>query len=250
MTDRPVLLITGGSRGIGAALAVKAAQAGYDIVINYASNGEAARKVIDACEAAGARAIMVQGDAATQEGVDAVFNACDQTFGRLDAMVPNAGITGQSSTLVDADPEQMKRVIDLNVTGTILATKAALARMLVSRGGRGGSIVMLSSAAVWVGGPKEFTWYAASKGAIDSLMIGVAREVADDGVRVNAVAPGLIDTEIHASAGIPDRIARLGGSVPIGRAGTADEVADPILYLMSPQASYVTGTIIKVTGGR
>ena len=250
MSERPVMLITGGSRGIGAALAIQAAKAGYDLVINYAGNEAAARSVAGECEAAGAKAVIVQADVADQAGVDTVFAACDAAFDRLDVVVPNAGITGTSGKLVEADSDDIARVIQLNVTGAILTTKSGLDRMLISKGGKGGNIVMLSSAAVWVGSPNDFTWYAASKGAIDSFVLGISREVAADGVRVNAVAPGLIDTDIHASAGIPDRIARLGGSVPIGRSGSADEVADTMMYLISDQASYVTGTILKVTGGR
>jgi NAD(P)-dependent dehydrogenase (short-subunit alcohol dehydrogenase family) len=250
MGDRPVIIVTGAGRGIGAAVAIKAAKAGYDVVINYAGNAEAAAKTAAACEAAGAKAITVQADVASQEGVETVFKAGDDAFGRLDAVVPNAGITGVSGKLVDADPDMIKRVIDLNVTGALLTAREGAARMMTSRGGKGGNIVNLSSAAVWIGSPNDFVWYATSKGSIDVLTLGLSRELAGEGIRVNAVAPGLIDTEIHASAGIPDRIARLGSSVPIGRAGTADEVADAVLYLMSEQASYVTGTVLKVAGGR
>ncbi|WP_425406531.1 SDR family oxidoreductase [Hwanghaeella sp.] len=250
MSDRPVIVVTGGSRGIGAAVSIKAAKAGYDVVVNYAGNAEAAQNTMAACEAAGAKAIAVQADVANQDGVDTVFKACDDTFGRLDAVVTNAGITGVSGKLVDADPDMIKSVIDLNVTGALLTARAGAARMMTSRGGKGGNIVNLSSAAVWIGSPNDFVWYATSKGSIDVLTLGLSRELAGEGIRVNAVAPGLIDTEIHASAGIPDRIERLGSSVPIGRAGSADEVADTIMYLMSDQASYVTGTVVKVAGGR
>ncbi|RVU35187.1 SDR family oxidoreductase [Hwanghaeella grinnelliae] len=250
MGDRPVIIVTGAGRGIGAAIAIKAAEAGYDVVINYAGNAEAAKQTSATCEAAGAKAITVQADVAKQEGVETVFKASDEAFGRLDAVVTNAGITGVSSKLVDADPEMIERVIDLNVTGALLTAREGAARMMTSRGGKGGNIVNLSSASVWIGSPNDFVWYATSKGSIDVLTLGLSRELAGEGIRVNAVAPGLIDTEIHASAGIPDRIARLGSSVPIGRAGTAEEVADAVLYLMSEQASYVTGTVLKVAGGR
>jgi len=250
MSERPVIVVTGGSRGIGAAVAIKAAQAGYDVVVNYAGNADAAKKTVAACEAAGAKAIAVQADVANQEGVEKVFKACDDAFGRLDAVVTNAGITGTASKLADADPEMIKRVVDLNVTGALLTAREGAARMMTSRGGKGGNIVNLSSAAVWVGSPNEFVWYATSKGSIDVLTLGLARELAADGIRVNAVAPGLIDTDIHASAGIPDRIEKFGGSVPMKRGGTAEEVADAVIYLMSDQATYVTGTVLKVTGGR
>ena len=250
MSDRPVIVITGGSRGIGAAVAVKSAAAGYDVVVNYAGDADAAAKTVAACEAAGAKAIAVQADVSNQDGIETVFKAGDEAFSRLDAVVTNAGITGVSGKLVDADPEMIKRVVDLNVTGALLTSREGAARMMTSRGGKGGNIVNLSSAAVWIGSPNDFVWYATSKGSIDVLTLGLSRELAGEGIRVNAVAPGLIDTEIHASAGIPDRIARLGSSVPIGRAGTADEVADAVLYLMSEQASYVTGTVLKVAGGR
>lgn len=250
MSDRPVIIITGAGRGIGAAVAIKSAEAGYDVVVNYAGNADAANKTVAACEAAGAKAIAVQADVADQAGVEKVFKASDEAFGRLDAVVTNAGITGVSGKLVDADPDMIKKVIDLNVTGALLTAREAAARMMTSRGGKGGNIVNLSSAAVWIGSPNDFVWYATSKGSIDVMTLGLSRELAGEGIRVNAVAPGLIDTDIHASAGIPDRIARLGSSVPIGRAGTADEVADAVLYLMSDQASYVTGTVLKVAGGR
>lgn len=250
MGSNPVCVITGASRGIGAATAIKAAEAGYDIVINYAANKAAAESVAQACQSHGVETLLVQADVGGLEGVNTVFNATDAAFGRVDAVIPNAGITGLSSDLIDADPTEIQRVIDLNVTGAILTVQAALSRMLISKGGRGGSIVMLSSAAVWIGGAHNFTWYAASKGAIDSFVLGMGREVCGDGVRVNAVAPGLIETDIHASSGMPNRLAELGSSVPIGRAGTAEEVADTILYLMSAQSSYVTGTILKVSGGR
>lgn len=250
MGDRPVIIVTGAGRGIGAAVAIKAAEAGYDVVINYAGNAEAAKKTATTCEAAGAKAVIVKADVANQAGVEAVFKACDDTFGRLDAVVTNAGITGKASKLADADPDMIKQVVDLNVTGALLTAREGAARMMTSRGGKGGNIVNLSSAAVWVGSPNEFVWYATSKGSIDVLTLGLARELAPEGIRVNAVAPGLIDTDIHASAGIPDRIEKFGGSVPMQRGGSAEEVADAVMYLMSDQATYVTGAVLKVTGGR
>ena len=250
MNERPVLFITGASRGIGAATAVKAAEAGYDVAINYAASADAARDVVARCESAGAKAIAIQADVSDQAGVETVFKAFDAGFDRLDVLVPNAGRTGLSGTLADADPDDIRRTVDLNVTGALLTAREGARRMMKSRGGNGGSIINLSSAAVWIGSPDTFVWYAATKGAIDVMTLGLSKELASEGIRVNAVAPGLIDTEIHASAGVPDRIARLGSSVPIGRAGTADEIADTILYLASDQASYVTGTVLKVAGGR
>ena len=250
MTDRPVMLITGGSRGIGAATAIKAAQNGYDVAVNYAGNADAAAAVVAACEVAGAKAISIQADVSNQDGIAALFEKSDVTFGRLDAVITNAGRTGSASMLADADPADIAKTVELNVTGALLTAREGARRMMTSRGGNGGHIVNLSSAAVWIGSPGDFVWYATSKGAIDVMTLGLAKELAGEGIRVNAVAPGLIDTDIHASAGMPDRIERLGASVPIGRAGTAEEVADAILYLMSDQASYVTGTVLKVTGGR
>lgn len=247
---RKVLVVTGGSRGIGAATAVKAAARGYDVVVNYAGNAAAADSVVKRCENAGARALAVQGDMAKPEDIERLFDAAVEAFGRIDAVVNNAGVTGLISPLADSDPNEIRRTVDLNVTGLILCTRAAVRRMAKSRGGAGGAIVNLSSIAAVLGAPGELTWYAASKGAVDSFTIGIARELARDGVRVNAVAPGLIDTEIHAAAGAPDRAQRLMGAVPMGRTGTAEEVADPILYLMSDEASYITGAILQVTGGR
>lgn len=250
MSDRPVMLVTGGSRGIGAAVCIKAAKAGYDVAVNYAGNAAAANSVVAACQAEGATAVAIQSDVSNQAGNAALFSACDDAFGRLDAVITNAGRTGTSGNLADADPEDIAKTVELNVTGALLTAREGARRMMTSRGGNGGHIINLSSAAVWIGSPGDFVWYATSKGAIDVMTLGLAKELAGDGIRVNAVAPGLIDTDIHASAGIPDRIERLGSSVPIGRAGTADEVADAIMYLISDQASYVTGTVLKVTGGR
>lgn len=250
MSARKVCLITGASRGIGAAVAKLAARRGYDVVVNYNSDADAAEAVADACVNAGARAEIVKGDMARPKDVVHLFAEAKRLFGRIDAVVNNAGVTGKASRLDAASDDTVRSVIDLNVTGAILVAREAVLAMSRKHGGQGGALVNLSSAAVWLGSPGEFTWYAASKGAIDALTLGLAREVAGEGVRVNAVAPGLIDTDIHASAGIEDRIARFGATVPLGRAGTAEETAQAILYLMSDDSAYVAGTVLKVTGGR
>lgn len=247
---RKVCLITGASRGIGAAVAKLAARRGYDVVVNYSRDVDAAEAVAEACAEAGARAEIVKGDMAQAKDVARLFAEAKRLFGRIDAVVNNAGITGKASRLDLASDDTIRAVVDLNVTGAILAAREAVRAMSTLHGGHGGALVNLSSAAVWIGSPGEFTWYAASKAAIDTLTLGLAKEVAAEGVRVNAVAPGIIDTEIHAASGIADRVARLGPMAPIGRAGTADEVAQAILYLMSDEAAYVTGTVLKVTGGR
>jgi NAD(P)-dependent dehydrogenase (short-subunit alcohol dehydrogenase family) len=174
----------------------------------------------------------------------------DRELGRLTHLVNNAGIVGRANKFADVDTETIRRVVDLNVTGAMLVAREAVRRMSTARGGKGGAIVNLSSMAATLGAPDEYVWYAASKGAIDSLTVGLAREVAREGIRVNAVAPGLIDTDIHAAGGQPDRIARMGPTIPLGRAGTAEEVAAAILWLLSDEASYSTGTIIRVSGGR
>ncbi len=245
-----VLLITGGSRGIGAATARAAAKDGYHVAVNYLRDEKAANQLIDEIRGAGGKAVAIQGDVARELDIKGLFAAVDRELGQLTHLVNNAGIVGRAARLVDADPSMIREVIDLNVTGAILVAREALRRMAPSAGGQGGAIVNLSSMAATLGSPGEYTWYAASKGAIDSLTVGLAREAAKDGIRVNAVAPGLIDTDIHASGGQPDRIARLGASVPLGRAGTAEETANAILWLLSDAASYVTGTIIRVSGGR
>jgi NAD(P)-dependent dehydrogenase (short-subunit alcohol dehydrogenase family) len=250
MTTRPLLLVTGGGRGIGAAVCRLAAAAGYDVAINYAGNREAADATAAACRAAGARAETFQGDMAADADIARVFGDVDARMGRIDALVNNAGITGMASRLDDADPAELRRVIDVNVTGALLVAREAVRRMAPRHGGRGGAIVNLSSAAVWLGSPDTFVWYAASKAAIDSFTLGLGKELGPDGIRVNAVAPGLIETEIHDSAGLTGRLDKLASTVPMRRAGTAEEVAKVILFLLSEEASYVTGAVYNVTGGR
>jgi NAD(P)-dependent dehydrogenase (short-subunit alcohol dehydrogenase family) len=245
MADK-IVLVTGGSRGIGAAACRMAARRGYDVAVNYLKDEAAARAVVRDVEAAGGRAIVVQGDIAVEADVERVFAEIDGRLGRLTHLVNNAGATGPGGRVDEADPAMMKSVIDLNIYGTLLCSRAAVRRMSTRHGGPGGAIVNLSSMAATLGAPGEYVWYAAAKGAVDSFTLGLAREVAREGIRVNAVAPGLIETEIHA----PGRIARLAPNVPAGRAGAAEEVAETILFLLSDAASYVTGTVLRVSGGR
>jgi NAD(P)-dependent dehydrogenase (short-subunit alcohol dehydrogenase family) len=247
---KKILLVTGASRGIGAAVALAAAREGYRVAINYVSDRKAAEKVAAEIEKAGSKALIVKADVAREDEIKRLFEEIDQKLGRLTHLVNNAGIVGRSSRLDAADPAMIKQVIDLNVTGAILVAREAVKRMSTAHGGEGGSIVNLSSAAATLGSPGEFTWYAASKGAIDSFTLGLARELAKEGVRVNAVSPGLIETDIHAAGGEPNRVARMGPLIPMSRAGSADEVAEAILWLLSDKASYVTGANIRVAGGR
>jgi NAD(P)-dependent dehydrogenase (short-subunit alcohol dehydrogenase family) len=250
MTAERILLVTGASRGIGAAVARAAAPAGYDVAINYARDRAAAAEVAAEVVSAGRRALLVQADVAREDEVRRLYAEIDEKLGRLTHLVNNAGIVGRSSRLDAADAATIRSVIDLNVTGAILVAREAIKRMSTKNGGGGGAIVNLSSAAATIGSPGEFVWYAASKAAIDAFTLGLAREVATEGVRVNAVSPGLIETDIHASSGQPDRVARMGPLIPMRRAGTAEEVAEAILWLLSEKASYVTGANIRVAGGR
>jgi NAD(P)-dependent dehydrogenase (short-subunit alcohol dehydrogenase family) len=244
-----VLIVTGGSRGIGRATALQAGVAGYHVVVNYVANAAAAETVVDSITQAGGRALAVQGDVGREADVVALFAAAD-ALGPLVGLVNNAGIVDQSARLVDISAERITRMMNANVVGSLLCAREAVKRMSTRHGGQGGVIVNVSSRAAVLGGPNWYVDYAASKGAIDSFTRGLSLEVADEGVRVVGVRPGIIDTEIHASGGDPDRVARLAASLPMKRAGTAQEVADAILWLLSDKASYVTGTTIDVSGGR
>jgi NAD(P)-dependent dehydrogenase (short-subunit alcohol dehydrogenase family) len=249
MSDK-ILVVTGGSRGIGAATCRLAGQRGYMVAVNYHRDAAAAAGVVADIEAAGGTAIAVQADVAQEAEVERLFAETDARLGRLTHLVNNAGIVGRAQRVESVDAATLKAVFDLNILGCFLCAKAAIPRISRKHGGAGGAMVNIGSIAADLGSPNEFVWYAASKGAVHSMTIGLAKEVADDGIRVNAVAPGMVDTEIHASAGDPGRIARIGPTVPIGRVGTPDEIAETVLFLLSGKASYVTGAILGVSGGR
>ena len=250
MSGHKVLLVTGGSRGIGASVCRLAGQAGWQVVVNYASNREAAEGVVEDIRAAGGTAISVEGDVGTELGLASIFAAVDATFGQLDGLVNNAGIIGMPARVDEVSPERLERMFAVNVIGSIRAAQEAVRRMSTRHGGRGGVIVNLSSMAALIGAAGQYVDYAATKGAIESFTTGLAREVATEGIRVNLVRPGIIDTDIHASGGLPDRAQQSAGIIPMQRPGTADEVAQSILYLLSDAASYVTGAALNVSGGR
>ena len=247
---RPIALVTGGSRGIGAATCVMLAEHGYDIAINYASNAEAAEEVAAVCRGFGARAITVAGDIAEEVDVLAMFARVDSELGVLSALVNNAGIVGPKSRLDEYTVDRIDRMLAVNVRGPLLCTREAVGRMSTLHGGVGGSIVNISSRAAAIGGPGEYIDYAASKAAIDTMTIGLSKEVATEGIRVNAVRPGVIDTEIHASGGQPDRAQRVASVIPMQRPGRAEEIASAVVWLLSNAASYTTGAILDVGGGR
>ena len=241
-----VLLITGAGRGIGAATARLAAARGYDVAVNYLRDEKAAGDVVGAVKAAGQRAVAIQGDMGVEQDVTRTFATIDQELGRLTHLVYNAGSTGGNSRLEAADTAMIRAVIELNVLGALMCVKAAIPRMSAKQSGQGGAIVMLSSVAATLGSAGEYVWYAASKGAVDSMTIGLSRELAADKIRVNAVAPGIIATDIHP----PGRLERLAPLTPVGRAGTPDEIAESVLFLLSDASSYTTGTVLRVSGGR
>lgn len=249
MAGNGVLVVTGGSRGIGAATSLLAADAGYAVVVNYAGNVDAAETVVAAIHDKGGEAIAVRGDVSSPDDVEHVFRAADR-LGPLTGLVNNAGIVDKAARVEELDAERITRMLAVNVTGSFLCAIAALKRMSTKHGGKGGAIVNVSSAAANLGGANSYVDYAAAKGAIDTFTVGLALEVATEGVRVNAVRPGIILTDIHASGGDPDRANRLAPTIPMARPGTAEEVARAILWLLSPEASYSTGTVLTVSGGR
>ena len=250
MAQKPdVAIVTGGSRGIGAATSLLLAKAGYLVVVNYVSNAAAAKAVITQIEQAGGKAAAIKGDVASEKDILVLFKAADQ-LGQLKVLVNNAGVIDVKARVDEMSAERLARMFTINITGSILCAREAVKRMSTRHGGTGGAIVNLSSAASTLGAPGMFVDYAASKGAIDVFTLGLAREVATEGIRVNAVRPGIIGTDIHASGGEPDRVAQIRGQLPMQREGTSLEVAEAIIWLASDKASYVTGTFLGVSGGR
>lgn len=247
---KEVLLVTGGSRGIGAAVALLAAAKGYAVAVNYASNAKAADQVVDAITSKGGRAIAVQADVARESQIIDMFATIDRELGPLTALVNNAGVVDVAARVDEMSLARLERMFDINVIGAIVCAREAVRRMSTKHGGHGGAIVNVSSAASRLGSPGQYVDYAAAKGAIDAFTIGLAKEVAAEGIRVNAVRPGLIETGIHASGGIPDRVRQLQHLVPMQRGGSAQEVAQAIVWLLSPEASYTTMSLVDVSGGR
>ncbi|AEA63832.1 SDR family oxidoreductase [Burkholderia gladioli] len=246
----PLILITGGSRGVGAATARLAAAQGYDVAISFVSDEAAARSVAADVEAAGRRALAVRADSADPVQVAGLFEAIDQAFGRLDVLVNNAAIIARQSRLEDLGFERMQRIFAVNAIGPMLCAQQAVKRMSTRHGGRGGAVVNVSSASARLGSPNEYVDYAASKGALETFTTGFAKEVAREGIRVNCVRPGHIYTDMHASGGEPGRVDRVKDSIPMGRGGQPEEVARAILWLAGAEASFVTGTFLDATGGK
>lgn len=248
MTNK-VVLITGGSRGIGAATALQAAAKGWDVVLSFNSEHAAANEVVSSIKRLERRATAVQADVGSEEQILRMFSAVDEQFGRLDALVINAGVIDKAQTVAEFSLQRLERMFRINTIGAFLCAREAVLRMSTSRGGQGGAIVNVSSIAARLGAPRQYVDYAASKGAMDVMTLGLAKEVAAEGIRVNAVRPGLIDTDIHASGGQPDRVQRLAANVPMQRGGTAQEVANAIVWLMSDESPYTTGSLIEISGG-
>jgi NAD(P)-dependent dehydrogenase (short-subunit alcohol dehydrogenase family) len=250
MTNRRAVIVTGGSRGIGAAVARLMGANGFPVVVNYATHKSAAGLVVRDIVNAGGQAIAVQGDIGLEGDILRLFETAERELGPMEGLVNNAGITGGFARVETVEAAAIARVLAVNVTGVILCSREAVRRMSTKRGGTGGSIVNISSLVARTGGAAEWVHYAASKGAVNSFTIGLAREVAEEGIRVNAVAPGLIETDLHADSGAPDRLDRLAPTVPMKRPGTAEEVAQGVVWLLSEAASYVTGSILEIGGGR
>jgi len=245
-----VIVVTGASRGIGAATALAAGKAGYRVVVNFTKRREEADGVVRELGKLGATAIAVQADVAIEADVARLFAEADRRFGRLDALVNNAGVVGRSSRFVDLAAADLERVFAINVFGSFFCAREAVKRMSTASGGRGGAIVNISSGAATLGSPGEFIHYAASKGAINTFTIGLAKEVAREGIRVNAIEPGMVDTEMQVASGDTGRMARIVPTVPMVRAAAAAEIAGPVMFLLSEAASYMTGAILRVAGGR
>jgi len=250
MDSKGTVLVTGASRGIGAACVRLLARDGYDVAINYARSADAADALAQEVKAAGRQAVTVKADVGVEAEVISMFRALDSEMPPLAGLVNNAGILFSKARLDEMGPDRINDTLRVNVTGSFMCAREAIRRMSTKYGGNGGSIVNLSSAAARIGSPNEFIDYAASKGAIDAMTLGLSKEVGGEGIRVNAVRPGLIHTDIHASSGQPDRIERLQQFVPMGRGGSAEEVAEAVVWLISPAASYVTGALVDVAGGR
>ena len=245
-----IVLITGSSRGIGEASALLAAEQGWTVCVNYVSKADRAEAVVEKIRAGGGKAIAVQADTAKEADVKRLFERVDADLGRLTALVNNAGITGRAGRLETFDAATMRRILEVNVIGTLLCTQEAVKRMSTKQGGQGGAIVNVSSVAAQLGGANQWIPYAAAKGAVNSITTGAAKEFASEGIRVNAIMPGLIDTEIHAEAGVGDRLAKVIPQVPMGRIGTAQECAQAIIWLLSGEAAYMTGANLLISGGR
>ncbi|MFI8193672.1 SDR family NAD(P)-dependent oxidoreductase [Streptomyces sp. NPDC085946] len=245
--ERPVTVVTGGSRGIGAATCLRLAADGHDVVVGHVRDATAARAVVDGVRAAGARAVAVRADTSDEADVERLFATAEREPGPVTGLVNNAGVTGPLGRLADTATADLRRVVDVNLLGTLLCSRRA-AQLMTPR--RGGVIVNVSSAAATLGSPGDYVHYAATKAAVDALSLGLAKELGPDGVRVDAVAPGMIDTEMHAATGDPDRARRAAATIPLRRPGQAEEIAAAVAWLMSPEASYTTGAVLRVSGGR
>ena len=248
--SRGTLIVTGGSRGIGAAISRLAAAQGYSVAVNFSEHEKAAAALIDEITRSGGRSTAIRADVASETDVQYLFAETERRLGPLTALVNNAGITGGFARVDSIKAEMLQRLLAVNVTGTILCSREAVRRLSTKHGGHGGGIVNISSRAAELGSPGEWVHYAASKGAVNTFTVGLAREVASEGIRVNAVAPGLVETDIHAAAGDPGRPAKLANMIPLGRAAIPQEIAEAVIWVLSPAASYVTGSILTVSGGR